>query len=59
MALGPYTSFIVTSYVVAAAVVLMLIVWIAMDYRRQKARLRQLEASGVARRSGRGAVDIR
>jgi heme exporter protein D len=58
MALGPYASFIVTSYVAVGAVVLILIVWIAIDYRRQKARLRQLEASGVARRSGRGAADI-
>jgi heme exporter protein D len=58
MALGPYASFIVTSYVVVAAVVLLLIVWIAVDYRRQKARLRELEASGVVRRSGRGAADI-
>ena len=59
MALGPYTSFIVTSYAVVAAVVLILIVWIAVDYRRQKARLRELEASGVVRRSGRSAADIR
>jgi heme exporter protein D len=59
MALGPYASFIVTSYVLVAAVVLMLILWIAIDYRRQKARLRELEASGVVRRSGRSAADIR
>jgi heme exporter protein D len=58
-ALGPYASFIVTSYVLVAAVVLTLIVWIAIDYRRQKARLRELEASGVVRRSGRSAADIR
>jgi heme exporter protein D len=57
MALGPYTSFIVTSYGVVAAVVLVLILWIAIDYRRQKARLRELEASGVVRRSGRSAGD--
>ena len=57
MALGPYASFIVTSYLVVAAVVLILILWIAIDYRRQKERLRQLEASGVVRRSGRGAAD--
>ena len=44
MPLGPYTSFIVTSYVLVTAVVLILIVWIAIDYRRQKARLRELEA---------------
>ena len=58
MALGPYASFIVTSYVVVAAVVLILILWIAIDYRRQKARLRELEASGTVRRSGRSAADV-
>lgn len=59
MALGPYASFIVTSYTLVAAVILILILWIAMDYRRQKERLRELEASGVTRRSGRSAADIR
>ena len=58
MALGPYASFIVTSYALVAVVVLILIVWIATDYRRQKQRLRALEASGVVRRSGRNASDI-
>ena len=58
MALGPYASFIVTSYALVAAVVLILIVGIAIDYRRQQARLRELEASGVVRRSGRTATDI-
>ena len=38
--------------------VLILIVWIALDYRAQKARLRELDASGVTRRSGRSAADI-
>ena len=59
MALGPYASFIVTSYLLVAAVVLILIVWIIVDYRSQQARLRELEASGVFRRSGRNATDIR
>jgi heme exporter protein D len=59
MALGPYASFIVTSYALVAAVVAILIVWIAIDYRRQKARLRELEAAGVVRRSGRSASDTR
>jgi heme exporter protein D len=58
MALGPYASYIVTSYTLVAAIVLILIVWIAADYRRQKERLRELEASGVTRRSGRHATDI-
>jgi heme exporter protein D len=58
MAPGPYASFIVTSYVLVAAVVLILIVWVAIDYRRQKERLRDLEASGVVRRSGRSAAEL-
>jgi heme exporter protein D len=58
MSLGPYASYIVTSYTLVAAIVLILIVWIAIDYRLQKQRLRQLEASGITRRSGRTATDI-
>jgi heme exporter protein D len=59
MSLGPYASFIVTSYALVAAVVAILIGSIAVDYRRQRARLRELEASGITRRSGRGAAEIR
>ena len=59
MSLGPYASFIVTSYLLVTAVVLILIGWIAIDYRRQKTRLRELDASGVVRRSGRGTAEIR
>lgn len=59
MSLGPYTSFIVTSYLLATVVVLTLIAWIAVDYRRQTQRLRELDASGMTRRSGRSAADIR
>jgi heme exporter protein D len=59
MSLGPYASFIVISYALVAAVVTFLIIWTALDYRRQKARLRELEASGITRRSGRGAAEIR
>jgi heme exporter protein D len=59
MSLGPYASFIVTSYLLVSVVVLILIAWIAFDYRRQRERLRELEASGVVRRSGRSAEDIR
>ena len=59
MSLGPYAPFIVTSYLLATAVVFILIAWIAIDYRRQKMRLRELDASGVIRRSGRSAAEIR
>jgi heme exporter protein D len=58
MSLGPYASFVVTSYLLVAVVVLLLIVWIAIDYRRQKQILHELEAGGVARRSGRSATDL-
>ena len=58
MSLGPYTSFITTSYALVAIVVLLLIVWIVIDYRTQQARLRELEASGITRRSARGAMEI-
>ena len=59
MFLGPYTPFIVTSYLLVTAVVLILIAGIAIDYRRQKRRLRELEASGIIRRSGRNLADVR
>jgi heme exporter protein D len=58
MSLGPHASFITTSYALVTLVVAILIGWIAIDYRNQKVRLRELEASGVARRSGRTASDI-
>jgi heme exporter protein D len=56
ISLGPYASFIVTSYVAAALVVVILIGWIVLDYRSQTQRLRELERSGVTRRSGRSAT---
>jgi len=59
MSLGPHASFIVTSYALVAAIVLILIGWITLDYRLQKDRLRELEAAGITRRSGRQATDIR
>ena len=59
MSLGPHASFIVTSYALVAAMVLILIGLITLDYRLQKERLRELEASGITRRSGRQATDIR
>ncbi len=57
MSLGPYASFIVTSYAAAALVVALLIGWVIIDYRNQTQRLRELDRSGVTRRSGRNATD--
>jgi heme exporter protein D len=56
--LGPYASFIVTAYLAATIVIGALIAWIAIDYRSQTDRLRALDESGVARRSGRGATEL-
>ena len=58
MSLGPYAAFIVTSYGLVAVVIALLIAAIAIDFRRLKQRLRELEAAGVVRRSGRSAADI-
>jgi heme exporter protein CcmD len=58
MSLGPYASFIVTSYILVTLVVAILIAWIAVDYRNQTRRLRQLDESGIVRRSGRSATEI-
>ncbi len=57
MPLGPYATFIVTSYLVVLVVVVLLIAWIATDYRRQKQRLSELESKGVSRRSSRNMTD--
>jgi heme exporter protein D len=59
MTLGPYASFIIMSYVAVAVVVAALIIWVITDYRSQKARLRDLEAAGAVRRSGRSAADLK
>jgi heme exporter protein D len=52
MSLGPYATFIVTSYLVVLVVVVLLIAWIIIDYRRQKQLLAKLESGGIVRRSG-------
>jgi heme exporter protein D len=57
MSLGPYASFIVTAYALVAIVLVLLIVWVAIDYRSQTRRLRELDESGVTRRSGRSATE--
>ncbi|MBR1169511.1 heme exporter protein CcmD [Bradyrhizobium sp. DASA03005] len=59
MSLGPYASFIVTSYAAAALVIVILIGWVMLDYRSQTQRLRELEQRGITRRSGRSATEPR
>ena len=57
MSLGPYATFIAASYLVVLVVVVLLIAWIAVDYRSQKRRLSQLESEGISRRSGRPTTE--
>ena len=57
--MGPYASFILTAYLLALAVVLLLVGWIAIDYRSQTRRLRAFDESGVVRRSGRSTTEMR
>lgn len=52
MDLGPHATFIVLSYAAAAAVLALLVIWIAADYRAQIRAIDALEKKGVRRRSG-------
>jgi heme exporter protein D len=47
-------GFILASYLVTAAVLLGLVVWIALDGRAQRRRLLELETRGIRRRSAGG-----
>ncbi len=58
MSLGPYASFIVSSYALVALVLMLLIGWIVHDYRSQTQRLREFEESGITRRSAQNATEL-
>lgn len=58
MSLGPYASFIVSSYALVALVLVLLIGWIVLDYRSQTQRLREFEESGITRRSAQNATEL-
>ena len=49
--LGPHADFILAAYGVALLVLIVLIGWIALDYRAQRRRVAELESQGVTRRS--------
>ncbi len=53
MDLGPHAAFIVIAYAVVCAIVVLLVAWIASDYRRQLRTLQTLEGEGMTRRSAR------
>ena len=51
MDLGPHANFILAAYGIALLVLLVLIAWIALDYRLQRRRVAELESQGITRRS--------
>jgi heme exporter protein D len=51
MDFGPHAAFIVAAYVVSAAVVAGLAIWVVADYLAQTRTLADLETRGVRRRS--------
>ena len=48
---GIHQGFILAAYLLAAVVLIGMVVWIVLDGRSQRARLAELEARGVRRRS--------
>jgi heme exporter protein D len=51
MDLGPHAGFIICAYIVAAAVVAALVIWVTADHAAQKRTLAALERRGITRRS--------
>jgi heme exporter protein D len=51
MDLGPHAGFIISAYIVTAAVVAALIFWVIADHSAQKRALAELERRGITRRS--------
>ena len=51
MDLGPHAGFIIIAYLVAVAVVGVLIAWVVGDYFAQKRALADLDRRGITRRS--------
>jgi len=59
MDLGPHAAFIWASYAIYGLVLAALVVWLIWDGSRLKAKLADLEARGVTRRSQRAATPPR
>jgi heme exporter protein D len=53
LGLGPHAGFIIGAYLVAAAVVAALVIWVVADHAAQRRALADLERRGVTRRSAR------
>ena len=51
MDLGPHAGFIISAYVVATAVIALLVLWVMVDNAAQKRALAELDRRGITRRS--------
>ena len=51
MNLGQHAAFIVSAYAAAVAIVAVLILWVALDRRRLRLAIEELEGQGITRRS--------
>jgi heme exporter protein D len=51
MDLGPHAGFIIVAYLLAIAVVGLLVAWVVSDYYAQKRALADLDRRGITRRS--------
>ncbi|HEY8267637.1 MAG TPA: heme exporter protein CcmD [Xanthobacteraceae bacterium] len=51
--MGANAGFIIAAYGVVAIVVGLLVAWVAIDFRKQKRALAELEARGITRRAAR------
>ena len=58
MELGPHAGFIIAGYLISFAVIAGLVVWSFAVNRRIHARIEELEASGVRRRSDKKAAAV-
>lgn len=54
--LGPYADYILWAWGSVAALVLLLILWVAVEARRVTRKLSDLEARGIRRRSNTGTA---
>jgi heme exporter protein D len=57
--LGPHADFILAAYGITLLVVLVLIAWVALDYRSQRRRVAELESQGITRRSVQARVQAK
>ncbi len=51
--MGANAGFIIAAYGAAAVVIVLLVAWVVIDFRKQKRALAELEARGITRRAGR------